>query len=516
MDNNESIYEEIIAKETEIETETGELVHRKTGCSGCSKEKNLTSNLSKNNMGISAENEDSLYAVVNGDDLEFKKLGELLNDENHVTSREFNVAEIAQEQGSNFEETDSGCDCSQNGKELLESSTDLIRPNSLKLKKVNETVYSEILHLNPASQIDLRPTRLTRESNNPILRQEVVSSNSASPSSSKPSSRSGSFRRPRNGDSTRSGSGDSGIQEDFPSSVVYGNCTSSSRPISRQSSLNQTQVYENASPVKTPDLCREIIYSNVDDDEVKPKNAGEVKNDMQTVYENVENEEKRPRAASQPIAIQRKWSALEQELVYSDLDFKEEISTESLSSSPGESSASSWLSSSSHNNYSNSISPPPLPNRPASVYSRRRQTSFSSVSMSSYAASGLKAHFIGSQTVHRATSDSINSAITDVAHKNTMLDIKSVSVDVSKNVVHFGKLSPPYDCILQFSVDDIHFLDKFNKDDKFIGLIVSKPGKEAVCYVLQSDQSAEIIETIKEVFRENSKVCIIYLYPRER
>eukprot|EP00794_Sanderia_malayensis_P020177 gene20177-22152_t len=517
MEHNESIYEEIMTSGSELGRERrNENDARGYSFVGSDKDQTIQTTTSLNNS--LQENDDSLYAVVNGEDLEFKKLKELLNDADVLSKTKEDVDgnkgnDIAQHATSN-EENDSGCDCSnQIGKELLHDETNQTqRPNSLKLNKINETVYSEILHLNPAAQIDVRPGRLTRESNNPILRQEVVSkSNSASPSTSKAPSRNSSFNRlHHHGDSTRSGSGDSGIQEDFPT-VVYGNCTSrpvsrqGSRSLSRQSSHNH-KVYENASPVTTPETSTSnTVYSNLDDEkDTKSENASSGNVNKQDIYENLEDEVPRPRAASQPITIQRKRSNVEKELLYSDLDFKEEI-PESLSSSPGDgSSTSSWLSLSSN---AFSISPPPLPHRPASVCSTRpRQPSFSSVSMSSYGASnGLKALYIGSQTVNKATLECMNSAIIDVAHKNTMLDIKSVIIDINKNIVNLGKLSPPYDCILQFSIDDIHYLERCSKEEKFLGIIVSKPRKEAVCYVLQSDQSAEIIEVIRDCFKDNAK-----------
>ena len=498
IEPSESIYEEIVTRDIRRNSERKRL-DRSVSCPASRKTSaEMGRHKSVENIR-NGEQEESLYAVVNGDDLEFMRLRDLLEaEENKGRNRDVQAGEgrvIAQafevQQDRDLGENDSGCDCSTSSKDLT-TEMGRQRPNTLDLRGDNATIYSEILHLSPASQIDLPSGRRTRESDNPILRQEVIPSNSASPSTSVPPSRTGSLKRAKTGDSTKSASGDSGIQED-----VYQNFAR--RHVRRASSCHQFQVYENASTAKSQDS----VYANMDEPEKNGLNESQ-----DSAYANMDEDpaDSRPRASSRPIAIQsnQRKTAFQPELIYSDLDFDEDTSTDYLSSSPGNASSTSSGLSSFTNQITTSVSPPPLPNRPASVYARRRQTSFSSVSMSSYSsgASVLKAHFIGTSSVHRASNDNIDHAIKETVHKTNMLEIKSVSVDIQKNMIKFGNLSSPYECVLQFSVDNIHLMDHYSKDKRFMGFVVSQTGKEAVCHVFQSDQTAEILETVKDVYRE--------------
>lgn len=510
IEPKESIYEEIVTRDIRRNSERKRL-DRSISCPAS--RKTSVDEMGRHNKSVenirNCEQEESLYAVVNGDDLEFMRLRDLLEvEENKGRNRDVQGAEervIAQafevvQQDRDLGENDSGCDCSTSSKDMI---TEMVRqrPNALDIRTVdNATIYSEVLHLSPASQIDLPSGRRTRESDNPILRQEVVPSNSASPSTSVPPSRTGSLKRAKTVDSTKSASGDSGIQED-----VYQNFAR--RQMTRASSCHQFQVYANASTAKNQDS----VYANMDDHQKDSLNESQ-----DSVYANMDDDpaDSRPRASSRPIAIQssQRKSPYQPELIYSDLDFDEDasISTDYLSSSPGNASSTSSGLSSFTNQITTSVSPPPLPSRPASVYARRRQTSFSSVSMSSYSSgvSILKAHFIGTSSVHRAANENIDHAIKETVHKTNMLEIKSVCVDIQKDMIKFSNLSSPYECVLEFSVDSMHLMDHYSKDKRFMGFVVSQTGKEAVCHVFQSDQTAEILETVKDVYREMPMVSL--------
>lgn len=510
MEPKESIYEEIV---TRNEQRRGD---RSVSCPASRKSSRDMGryNNSLSNLKNSTDNGDSLYAVVNGDDIEFKKLKDLLEDDTTKrniyqkfcgdVNRATGVMAQAHDKSEDkeFGDGDSGCDCSTMGMETGQSNQ-LIRPNRLELKENSETIYSEILHQTPGSQIDLFPGRLTRESENPLLRQDVIPSNTPSPSTSIPPSRSGSIRRSKNDECTRSTSGDSGIQEDVNAMKLYENCARSNRKLHR--SQSSPQFYANAASlsIHSPNA----FYANMESNEMSKS----VISNANSVYANMEHETGnniRPRTASRPIAIQSSQKKLQTELIYSDLDFEGETAIpEYLSSSPGDTSSTSSGLSSFTTHLTNSVSPPPLPSRPPSVYARGRQTSFSSISMtSSFASNNLRANFIGTQTVQRANKDSINSSIKETVHKTNMLDVKSAFVEISRNAVKFCSLSSPYNCIIQFSLDEMHLMDYYSKDRRFIGFIVSQPGKEAVCHVFQSDHAAEILDAVKENFKESPLV----------
>ena len=508
MEPTESIYEEIMTRDV---GKTGNIrLDRSVSCPASRKSSPVIGkHNSLSHLRQTQDNDESLYAVVNGEDIEFKKLKDLLEDgsscrniyhNDKQSARAKNIAQtVKTNDDKDYGECDSGCDCTLAGKDAAQTTQipHLLRPTTLNVKD-SETVYSEILHQTPGSQVDLFPGRLTRESENPLLRQEVIPSNTPSPSTSIPPSRNGSLRRSRNDESIRSTSGDSGIQEDMNTASVYENCARRDRKLRR--SLSSPQFYANSVSLKS---ISDSLYQNME------KNEAEEECTASSMYANMEDDtvDSRPRASSRPIAIQSNQRKIQTELIYSDLDFVDEPVPEYLSSSPGDASSTSSGLSSFTTHLTNSFSPPPLPSRPPSVYARRRQTSFSSVSMtSSFAPSSLKANFIGTHAAHRASKNNINTAIKETVHKTNMLDIKSVYIEVTKKLVKFCSMSSPYNCVLQFSVDDIHIMDHYSKDQRFIGFVVSQPGKEAACHVFQSDQTSEILEAVRDVFKENPLV----------
>lgn len=508
--NDERIYEEIITKDF------GKDHARLDRSLSCPASRKTSRDMVRRNNSLldlqnREDNRESLYAFINGDNIEFKKLQDLLEEEStkrniyqkasQVRDNVIGAYQPSSEAGDEKDlgESDSGCDCSIMGRDLIQSLHPL-RPNKLDIK-VNETLYSEILHQTPGSQIDLFPGRMTRESENPLLRQEVIPSNTPSPSTSVPASRNGSIRRSRNDENARSTSGDSGIQEDVSTGLLYENCARKDKSLRR--SISSPQFYANTASMQA--ARPESVYANMESNESEVEmSANDSSNSLYANMEDETDDGSRPRTASRPIAIQSNQRKIQTELIYSDLDFEDGSIPEYLSSSPGDTSSTSSGLSSFTTHLTNSFSPPPLPSRPPSVYARRRQISFSSISVaSSFAPNNMRASFIGTISVHKASKDNINSSIKEIVHKTNMLNVKSVYVEVSKMYVKFCSFSTPYNCVLQFSVDEIHIMDHYSKDQRFLGFIVGQPGKEAVCHVFQSDQTVEILDAVKETFKES-------------
>jgi len=502
MEPTERIYEEIITRK--LSQKNKPQLDRSLSCPGSRKQsREMGKHASMSKLPNMDDNGESIYAVVNGEDVEFKKFKDLIADDTNLNVYQSDkqivgAKDITQksepENEADVVETEPDCDCSTTVKDA-KKAPQVVRPTTLPIKE-NETVYSEILHQRPGPQIDVVPGRLTRESDNPLLRQDFLPSNTPSPSKPVAHSRNSSLRR--KGENTRSTSGDSGIQEDIQALLLYENFARRDRKLQR--SQSSPQFYANVPSLKN---AADTVYANMECNNAKMDSP--VSNN--SVYANMDDGdvENRPRASSRPIAIQSNQRPIQDELIYSDLDFEEDPVPEYFSGSTGDASSTSSGLSSFTGHITNSFSPPPLPTRPPSVGARRRQTSFSSVSMvSSVSMSMLRANFIGTHSVHRANRESINCSVKETVHKTNMLNVKSVFVDISKAHVKFCSLSSPYHCILQLSVDDIHLLDTFSKDDRFMGFIVSQPEKEAVCHVLQSDQTAEILEAVKEVLKDTS------------
>ena len=559
VDNEESIYEEII---------TPSFAEQKRSCRNLSAfsrsismdaringhrptqkilVESLNENLESNKKEIAQEEE--LYAVILGDEVECRNIDDLLNNDIKMDNKnEMHSSTLPSEKLVDIAQTDnSGASKDPDRNNQRKSSNNrpklTRRPASFPKLLYERTEYAEILHTKPATEVSFNPCRPTRESDNPILRQEVIPSNNPSPVSASPA---GSLRRTRNGDSTRSTSGDSGIQEDFHPTRVYENTnetrttcnnrwssTARDHCINRSSSEPEINVnfYENTH--SSQNIEPQYENSFVDDTKRRHSDPASPMNSRKFIYQNIDNNGNeitpslRSRTSSKPIDIKPisktdKPRVLESpsnglELTYSDLSFNE-TSIESFSSSPEcGSSVSSDVSSNVSTIVSESVSPPPLPKaRPSSLYMPRpRMSSFTSI-YSTYSPLGpnhLKGLYVGCHNVHKTNPESIDRAVKEVALKANMLGLKTVSFEIINGLIKLGTVSPPLQLVSSFSLTDIHNVDRYSKDLRFLGFVVSKPGKEAVCHVIQSDQSEEILDAVKDAFKATSVVSLIFKHP---
>lgn len=144
-----------------------------------------------------------------------------------------------------------------------------------------------------------------------------------------------------------------------------------------------------------------------------------------------------------------------------------------------------------------STTPPPLP------LSRKRNTGNTSWSnMSAFA--GLNyfpANYLGKQQVSKATRDSIDVAVSHVAQHTNLLEMKPVHTEVSHELIRIGCNSSPWELLETFTIEDVITYDVITKNVPFLGILAGKPGCEAYCYVLQSDKSQEIGDAIKDAFQ---------------
>ena len=151
------------------------------------------------------------------------------------------------------------------------------------------------------------------------------------------------------------------------------------------------------------------------------------------------------------------------------------------------------------------MSPPSQP--PLLPLSRKRQIGTSSwTDMSAF--HGLNyftANYLGKHCVSKLTRDCIDSSISYVAQRTSLLDMKPVVTEVSHDLIRIGINQYPWDLIESFAIEEIVNFEVIKKNVNFIGIIAGKPGEEATCYVLQSDKATEITDAIRDVFQTASK-----------
>jgi len=380
-----------------------------------------------------------------------------------------------------------------------------------------ETIYTEIVTSTNSNEITTG--RITRESNNPILRQNKMAScaNGAGDKRTPPlhdfhvDGVYSCIEHDRN-KKYKSASLERNSSELYENSRLF---SSSQTSITEEKGGGFEEMYQNSNEMSqhrnkndqlsshpfepknraSKDLARSnesvaSLYENIMDPE-------------EDIYENVSDHEweyTRERSSSKPINIMPR----------RNVSFDEDkqiapFSTSSMSSSVTSSPRGSICSSIS-SEQTQSISPPP----PLPLLSKKRQDGTSSWSdMSKFQGLNyIAANYLGKQSVSKLTHDCIDSAVSNIAQRTNLLEMKPVVTEVSHNLLRIGCNSSPWELIESFSVEEIVHFEVITKNVSFIGIIAGRPGEDALCYVLQSENSMEIADAIREVFQTNSKTKV--------
>ena len=430
--------------------------------------------------------------------------------------------------------TTSGCYRTNNERAMMLSSRsvdDLRRSHPLQ-NYDRETIYSEIV-INQDSN-EITGGRITRESANPILRQNRMSS-SINNEGKRAHSMQNIFvnglyscvdsLNNNSVDSTNVGNSQQLKRQhsSFDQNELYENHHSL---LSSQTSVEE-DVYENSrrsssfSTSNTNSLNRKHHhqqgqqqdsstqgnptkhYENVNDKyfgSVGTPGDEEYGENEHDIYEKVYDPAglelaARERSSSKPINILPSSSSSRQAAPFSTSSM-----SSSMTSSPRGSICSSISS-----EQTTSMSPPPQP--PLLPLSRKRQIGTSSwTDMSAF--HGLNyftANYLGKHCVSKLTRDCIDSSISYVAQRTSLLDMKPVVTEVSHDLIRIGINQYPWDLIESFAIEEVVNFEVIKKNVNFIGIIAGKPGEEATCYVLQSDKATEITDAIRDVFQTASK-----------
>jgi len=383
---------------------------------------------------------------------------------------------------------------------------------------LNSTQYAEIIHTNKVT--DFVPSRPTRESQNPILRQDFSGNLSFVPNlrdlrkhltevsqdryleqrgaKTTPSTTPECIRKP-SGSSQRSSSSVSSKNSPNPSprskespGPLYANMEFAfvdDDKGSRRSSGSSISVNERQSVSSTEDANRDTEDSR---------------------YENMKglitHESGRPGQGSAPVDI-----------VYSDLHFHESrrsriprLKLDKTVSTPA---------SGTHEKLSvetRSRSLPGQSNLKLSPHkdelSDPRPKSKSLGKLSGGALGFYVARFVKRTTVQRSNTKTLQATIHDIVSKTKVEDCSSVNVEVTSDMMRISTNCSPWEVIASFDVENIGVIDLFEQDPTTLGVIVCTPEADAECYVICCPDAQLICGAVKNAFNSsNSKVTAIFM-----
>lgn len=377
----------------------------------------------------------------------------------------------------------------------------------------NTAHYAEILHANDCEVTEIVQTRPTRESDNPLLRQDFsqLADNKllASELQNIRDSFIGGISKHKQLDSQgihakelpahlllkrslSAGENRNGFVRKFVD-VLYENSselTPHDSPVTKHQNKT-TPLYENVTfPFVESDRVSRCSISSSSTEGKSLCSEEETAANVESLYENVEgySEECRARTKSQPIDI-----------VYSDLEFQGERKQQSPSSSI-DSQDNDLQYSRKTKSLSAAQARPPSPRgglglaRPKSLNLRNRPIN---------EALGLcRARFVKKVTVHRSNDKTLQATISEVLSKsNDMEEEPFVNVEVNSELVRISTDYPPWEVIASCDIEAVGHVNLYEGDDSVLGIIVSPLGENSTCYIVRSPQASHILTTIKTAFR---------------
>lgn len=399
---------------------------------------------------------------------------------------------------------------------------------------LSSTQYAEIIHTNKVSEFV--PSRPTRESENPILRQDFSGNLSFLPNlrnfrkhlteisqerclereqrsaKTTPSTTPECLRKPgenianqrlsksvspkhspKHSPRAKSPPGPIYVNMEFPLTENGDNHSRRSSASSGSLSFNERQ-----SLSSTED-------SSFRDMDVSP-------------YENIRDtlECGRPREGSAPVDI-----------VYSDLHFHEsrrstgsKLKLEKTTSTPAGSSHDKLMVEERSRSLPPGPSSPRLPPR-NKLLDDSRPKSRSLGKLSGGALGFYVARFVKSTAVQRSNAKTLQSTIHDIVSKAKVEDCSSVNVEVTSDMLRISTNCPPWEVIASFDIQNIGCIDLYEQDSSTLGVIVCVPESDAQCYVVRCPDAQLIFSAVKNAFNSsdskvNALLRIITLFWQER
>ena len=115
------------------------------------------------------------------------------------------------------------------------------------------------------------------------------------------------------------------------------------------------------------------------------------------------------------------------------------------------------------------------------------------------------ANYLGKHCATKLTHDCIDTAVSYVAQRTNLLEMRPVNIEVTHELIRIGSNQSPWELLESFAIEEVINFEVINKNVPFLGLIAGVPGQDAICYVLQTDKAREISDAIIDVFQTASK-----------
>lgn len=387
-----------------------------------------------------------------------------------------------------------------------------------KTDDLNSTQYAEIILTKRVS--DFIPSRPTRESENPILRQDFSGSLSGLPENLRNLHKhltelsQDRFLEVRNAKTTPSTTPEcarkpnEGSQR-LPKTVSPRHSPNHS-PRAKESpgplySNMEFQFMEDNNSSRRSSACSSVSFN-----ERQSLSSSEDANrdTEESPYENIKglsvNEAVRTRNGSEPVDI-----------VYSDLHFHEaQRSRAVLEKTVTSPVSTSHETVSTDHSRARSLpvqSSPKLPPREKLNLnsSDPRPKSRSLGKLSGGALGFYVAHFVKRVTVQRSNAKTLQMTIQDIVSKTKVEDCSSVNVEVTSDMMRISTNCAPYEVIASFDVENIGCIDLFEQDHTTLGVVVCLPDVDAECFVIRCSEAQKIYSAVRNAFNSsNSKVSL--------
>lgn len=119
------------------------------------------------------------------------------------------------------------------------------------------------------------------------------------------------------------------------------------------------------------------------------------------------------------------------------------------------------------------------------------------------------ARFVKRVTVQRSNARALQTTMQDIVSKTKVEDCSSVNVEVTSDMMRISTNCAPYEVIASFDVENIGCIDLFEQDHTTLGVTVCIPDIDAECYVIRCPDAQKICSAVKNAFNSsNSKVYL--------
>lgn len=508
---NESFYEEVISKGKFLaKSDLNCNIELQDGHVTASQEKTVKSAMpsdsNTDDHGGSVEDSENIYEIIPGDTTPQNKERGLM-----IRSMSFGSSTTKGESLLRKSE--------QLSKALHETNSAPPSPShsTPSTPDLNSTHYAEVIHTNKVT--DFVPSRPTRESQNPILRQDFSGNLSFMPN----------LRDLRK--HLTEVSQDRYLEQRGTKTTPSATPECTRKPSETSQRSSNSGVSSKSSPNHSPrskespgPLYVNFEFTFADDDKGSRRSSGSSIsiNERQSVsstedanretedsrYENMKglitHESGRPRQGSAPVDI-----------VYSDLHFHESrrsriprLKLDKTVSTPA-SGTHEKLSVEKRSRSLPAQSNPKLSPRKDEL-SDPRPKSNSLGKLSGGELGFYVARFVKRTTVQRSNAKTLQSTIHDIVSKTKVEDCSSVNVEVTSDMMRISTNCSPWEVIASFDVEDIGVIDLFEQDHTTLGVIVCTPEADAECYVMCCTDAQFICSAVKNAFNSsNSKVTAI-------